>query len=182
MNYRPLLIMLALMTLVVGIAITGPHQMPAQAQESTVVPTSGHALVGTWIVDDPNDLADTPSLTVLTEGGIVLDVTAAASTGAGSWRATGPKSGVATFIYLNQDSSGRFTSSVIIRADAQIGDDPDTFTASYSLTLVAADGTVIDTRFGEVQGHRVPIEPVEAGGTPLTVMPVVASPVGTPGS
>ncbi|MDP9370312.1 MAG: hypothetical protein M3Q03_18910 [Chloroflexota bacterium] len=54
----------------------------------------------------------------------------------------------------------------------------DTFTSPYSYTLVMADGTVVESGQSAVQATRVPVEPIEAEGTPLAAVPTwtVATP------
>ncbi len=59
----------------------------------------------------------------------------------------------------------------------------DTFTSPYSYTLVRADGTVVESGQSTVQATRVPVELIEAEGSPPAAVPtwIVAPPkAGTP--
>jgi hypothetical protein len=181
MLHRPIVV-LALVS-VIGIAgITfGRGAIGIGAQEDTVT-TAGHPLVGTWIVDDVNDPADAPSLTTFTGDGIVLDASAAGHTGAGAWKVTGPRSGLATFVYVIQGPAGDYRANVIIRVSLEVAKDGTALTAHYSYTAVAPDGTAVDTRESTARGVRVPIEPVEAGGQPLAGFPTVETAPSTPTS
>ncbi len=54
----------------------------------------------------------------------------------------------------------------------------DTFTSPYSYTLVMAGGTVVEFGQSTVRVTRVPVEPIEAEGSPPAAVPTWT--VGTP--
>ena len=176
---RRIIVVLALVS-VIGVAgvIMGRSAIGIGAQADT---TAGHPLVGTWIVLDERDTTAAPSMTILTSIGIVFDASAAGRVGAGSWEATGPRSGAATFVYVFEGQTGDLSATAVIRAAIEVNDAGDTFTADYSYTSVAPDGTVVDSLTSTARGVRVSVEPVENAGTPLARFPTVAVPAtGTP--
>ncbi len=59
----------------------------------------------------------------------------------------------------------------------------DTFTSPYSYTLVTVGGTVVEFGQSTVRATRVPVEPIEAEGSPPAAVPtwIVSPPkAGTP--
>ena len=161
---------------VVALGRSGPG---AVAQDATPDAVAGHPLVGSWVVIDVSEPGDTPSVTVFTGDGIVLDA-AAEGGAAGSWEPTGPRSAAVTFVVPVAEDE--FAGSIIIRGTIEVDAAGDAFTSPYSYTVVAADGTVVDAGRSVVEATRVPVEPIEAEGTPLAAVPTwtVATPEASP--
>jgi hypothetical protein len=174
-------VFVVIVAVLVAIGVVLDHSpQRSSAQEATPAAMTGHPLVGTWVVYDENVPTGAPSLTVLTSDGVVIDASANGRAGAGSWQPTGPRSGEATFVYII-DGNGGYQSYVVIRASVEVDASSDAFTARYSYTVVAPDGSILDAFEGTTEGVRVPVEPVEAGGSPLAGFPVVqVSPEATP--
>ena len=117
-----------------GVALAATTR-PAAAQEATPFPMAGHPLVGTWIVDrNPADPTEIPTYNVLTADGGVIDPTVG---GAGVWEATGPDTANFTLTGTIAELGGYF----LVRGSLVVDAGGGTATASYSSTIVAADGT-----------------------------------------
>lgn len=151
----------------------------ASAQDASPAAMAGHPLVGTWIVDrivgNPND---PPTTNVLTADGGLADSSAGAD---GLWEATGPNTANFTLIVIDVQA-GTYS---MIRGSLEVDATGDTATASYSRTVVAADGTVVDQGAeATAQYIRLRIEPQDAVGTPLANFPAwtPAPPAATPRS
>jgi len=101
---------------------------------------------------------------------------------AAAWEATGPRTATVTFAGLaGGPGSG---ASFVIRADVEVDETGERFTATHSFMLVAADGTVLTSvpEGGTASGTRLPAQSGGAG-TPLAGFPTwtPASPeTGTP--
>jgi hypothetical protein len=147
------------------------------AQDSTpAAAMAGHPLVGTWIV---SETGGTPAVIAFTADGIVVDTEIDGGTGVGSWQPTGDRSAALTFVIPINESG--FSGIIVIRASGEVSADGATFTAPYSVTGQGADGTVIFSDQGQVTAVRLPVEPVEAMGTPLAGFPTwTPSEEGTP--
>ena len=99
---------------------------------------ASHPLVGTWIVDrNPADPTEMPTTNVLTADGGLIDPTVGA---AGVWVATGPDTANFTLTGTFAELGAYF----VVRGSIAVDAGGDTATASYSSTIVAADGTVMD--------------------------------------
>src|SRR5690349_4122084 len=132
---RRALLLVAVVATLAGSAVVADRLVSrADAQDSAQAAMAGHPLVGTWVVDDPSNPTGAPSLTVFTSDGVVLDASAAGRTGAGSWKATGPRSGAATFIYVIQGPAGNYRANVVIRTALDVDASGKTLTARYSYT------------------------------------------------
>ena len=139
------------------------------AQDGTPAAGAGHPLVGTWFVDAfPDDPTNPPDLSVYTADGGVIDISGGQAAG-GAWEATGPRTAAVTFVFVDdtEDFAGTFT----IRATVEVDAAGETFAGPYSFTVVAADGTVLDSGEGTARATRLAVEPVEAAGTPVAAVP-----------
>jgi hypothetical protein len=176
---RRTIAVLGLVAIVVftGIAMSR-SVMGIGAQGETSVDLEAHELVGTWIVSDERDTTDAPSLTVISSDGTVVDISAAGRAGAGSWTADDLTAGSMTLVYAFENRAGHLSGSAVIRADIQTDETGSSFTARYSYTEVAPDGTVTQTLMSTARGFRVPVQPVEDGGKALREFIVVETPVG----
>ncbi len=139
---------------------------PASAQDGTPTALTGHPMIGTWVVDrDLTTTTDAPSVVVYTADGGLLDPSQGV---AGSWRATGPRSAAWTLVAFPAEGPPGY---VVVRSTGEVEAGGDTLTPSYSFTIVAADGTVVASGQGASRFVRMPIEPIEAEGTPLAGFP-----------
>ncbi len=170
-----------LVVLLVGLAVTArfssgsvaqegtPIVGGAQTQDATPGATAGHPLVGTWLIDsDTEDEASSPSITVFMADGGAVDVGADGAS-AGTWEATGPRTATLTLVGIFEEEG--FGGSFFIRAEVELDEAGETFTAPYSYTVVAADGTVLETGQATAQGTRLRVPAAEAMGTPLAGFP-----------
>ena len=132
----------------VALAATASH---AAAQDATPSPMAGHPIVGTWIVDnDINAPANMPSLVTFSSDGIVIDPVAGF---AGSWEATGARTGVFTLAGISAEGPGSY---LLIRGPLEVDDAGNPVAGDYTVTIVGADGTVLDTVNGTGQLSPVP--------------------------
>jgi hypothetical protein len=155
-----------------ALAATTHH---ASAQDATPTSMAGHPMVGTWIVDPERDnTADVPSLIVFTPDGTIIDPVAGF---AGSWQATGPRTGVFTLSGIDAGSG----SYLVIRGTFEVDEATDTMSGPYSVTIVGADGTVLATTQGTNQLTRLPAQSGDAG-TPLAGFPAWTPATPTPGT
>jgi hypothetical protein len=151
-------------------------RLGVSAQEASPIAMAGHPMVGTWIVDRVVDIPnDPPTTNVLTADGGLADSTAGAD---GVWEATGPNTANYTLIVIDA-RAGTYT---MIRGSLEVDATGDTATASYSRTVVAAGGTVVDQQAeATAQYIRLRVEPQDAVGTPLANFPAwTAPPAATP--
>ena len=148
-----------------GLALAATTRL-ADAQDATPTSTAGHPLVGTWIFDkDIANPSEPPSVVVFTADGGLLDPSEGV---AGAWQATGPRSAAWTLVdFLTEGPAGY----VVVRSTAEIDEGGDALAGPYSFTVVAADGTVLASGEASSTAVRLPIEPIEAGGTPLAGFP-----------
>lgn len=148
-----------------GLALAATAPL-ASAQETTPVAMAGHPMVGTWVVDrDTTKANDAPSIVVYTADGGLIDPSQGV---AGVWEATGPRSAAWTLVPFIQAGAGGY---LAIRSTGEVDEGGNTLDSPYSFTVVAPDGTVMASGQGMSRYTRLPIEPIEAGGTPLSGFP-----------
>lgn len=140
----------------------------ARAQDGTPAAEAlaGHPILGTWLVTDPNG---SPSVTSFTADGVVVDVEADGGTALGTWRPTGDRTAAFTMLLLVSDAD--FAASVQINVTVEIDATGDAGTGDYSYTAVLADGTVVDAGTGSVTVVRMPVQGLDAVGTPMAGFP-----------
>jgi hypothetical protein len=163
------LLVALLVVILAGAGIAGGAGTVA-AQASTPTVAAGHPLVGTWIVDtEVDDPSNPPSFDAFNADGTVVNI---GSDGAsvGAWEATGPRTATFTFVAVTQGANGE--AMVILRANLEVDQSGESFTASHSFTLVAPNGTILaSAQGGTAHGTRLHSEPMEAGGKALPEMP-----------
>ena len=167
---RRTLVLVAFVAAVLVGAVGVGRSLPTTAQDATPGPAAAHPLVGTWIVDpEPDDPTNPPSFDVYMADGTAINVGSEGAT-AGAWEATGPRTATVTFVGLfGGEGSG---SSFFVRANVEVDEAGESFTAPHSFTLVGADGTVLAAaQGGAARGTRVMPEPMEAVGTPPAGLP-----------
>jgi hypothetical protein len=159
-----------------GLALAATARQ-ASAQEATPTTMAGHPFVGTWIVDrNPDDPTEIPTYNVLTADGAVIDPTQG---GAGVWEATGPDTANFTLTGTIMELSAYF----VVRGSLTVDAGGGTATNSYSSTIVAADGTIMDQlTSAQDTAHyvRLRIEPQDAVGQPLAGFPAWTPATPTP--
>jgi hypothetical protein len=141
---------------------------------------AGHPAVGTWLIDrNPDDTAEAPTLNVITSDGTIVDPVIGV---AGVWEATGPRTTKFTLVGITAETlaGGGAGSYAVIRGTGEVDDAGETLTALASVTIVAADGTILATLKGSNRAIRIHVEPVDAMGTPLAGFPAWTPATPTP--
>ncbi len=151
---------LVLVGLVGRVAFTGS----SAAQDSTPMATTGHPVVGTWLLVDDDDPESEPSLVVFTSDGIYQQTDYDGSTGFGVWEATGPSSAAMTFYFQFSDDEGNFAGRATIRAAIEVDPDGQRFTATYTLENTGEGLPTGEYGPGAVTATRMQVEPM---GTPV---------------
>lgn len=147
--------------LLMGVAFTAR----VAAQDDT---TATSPIVGVWVMPPMGENAG--SVTTLSSDGIVIDSETDGPWGIGAWEATGPDTGVMTFVFQISEPDAEFTGSIIIRASLTYDAATDTLAARYTVTGAASDGAIVFTdetpvdvtftRF-PAQGHEHVGEPID---------------------
>jgi hypothetical protein len=160
-----------------ALAATTHH---ASAQDATPTAMAGHPVVGTWIIDrDPDSTAAAPTLNVFTADGGIIDPVIGVG---GLWQATGPRTLNFTLVGITAETlaGGGAGSYVVIRGSSEVDDAGESITGTASVTVVAADGTVLASIEGSNRAIRLHVEPENAGGTPLAGFPAWTPATPTP--
>lgn len=148
--------------LVLGLATISPG---VSAQDD--VAEAGHPLVGTWILSDP---ASNPSIVTFNSDGTLTDLELTGVLGLGAWEATGAQTAAATLIIAI--ATPEFSATIQVNATFEVDTSGNTGTGAYSYTAVGADGTVFESYTGGAGTiTRLPIQPLEAAGTPMADLP-----------
>lgn len=138
------------------------------AQDATPAAMAVHPIVGAWVVDrTPNDPSEIPTFNVFTVDGGLVDPSLG---GAGVWAATGPNTADFTLTGAIAPLGAYFVARGSITVDAGGG----TASNTYSSTIVAADGTILDqlTETNSTGRYvRIRVEPRSAVGQPLAGFP-----------
>ena len=157
---------LARWTKVIALAAPGTG---TSAQDATQPATAGHPLVGAWLVDsDADDEASPPSVTTLSADGTAVDAGSEGAS-AGTWEATGPRTATLALVGVFEEEG--FAGSYFIRAEVDLDAAGDAFASPYTFTVVAADGTVLETGEVTARATRLRVPAAEAVGTPLAGFP-----------
>ncbi len=147
-----------------GVLVNGQSSVIAQdATPSAMMSRADHPLVGTWVVDPNINLdGDTPGLGIWTSDGIMTDPSGLA----GSWEVIDAQTALVTFVNIFPDGSGYVT----VRGPHVVDETGNTWTSDYSWTIVAPDGTVLESGEGTARGTRLGVEPMDMAGQPLSTM------------
>ncbi len=152
-----------------GVACEASPRSGTGAQEATPGALVGHPLVGAWVVDtEAENPANAPSVTTIGADGIAIDVTADGAS-AGVWEATGPRTATLTLAGVFEEEG--FGGNFFIRAEIEVDAAGEAFESPYTFTVVAADGTVLETGQDTARGTRLRVPAAEAVGTPLAGFP-----------
>jgi hypothetical protein len=154
---------------VVGsLAASGRGDLGTSAQEATPGNLAGHPLVGTWIVDSNVDTdTDAPEIGIFNADGSVFGLGASRWV-SGAWEAADDTTGAATMAGVFEANGGGY---VVLRGPHAVDETGNGWTCACTFTVVAADGSVLDSGIATAHGTRLPVEPVEAMGMPLAGFP-----------
>lgn len=165
---RPLVLVALVAAVLLGVATLG-HSTGTGAQEATPGATAGHPLVGTWLLDSEVDnAADAPSVTAFAADGTAVDAGVDGAS-VGTWEATGPRTATLTLVGVFEEEG--FGGSFFVRADIEVDEAGETFATPYTFTVVAADGTVLETGEETGRGTRLRVPAAGAVRTPLAGFP-----------
>lgn len=145
---------------------------PAVAQDAT---TEGHPLVGTWILMTEGDGA---AIATFSSDGTMIDAESSGEVGLGSWTATSPTSGTATFAIFFTDPESNTAGAIVIRATLDYDAATDTVAVTYNATGADQFGTVFFSDDGTGTATRLSVEDPSMGGAPLPGL--VVAPEATP--
>jgi hypothetical protein len=147
----------------IGVSFAAAHH--ATAQDATPGAMAAHPIIGTWIIDrDITTATEAPSIVVVTADGGVIDPSQGV---AGAWQVTGERTVLWTLVGTLPENGG----TIIVRSTPEVDETGMNLTGTYTVTIVAPDGSVMATIPGDSTGVRLPIEPMEAGGAPLQGIP-----------
>jgi hypothetical protein len=141
----------------------------ASAQDS--VSMADHPWVGAWVINrDPSDTTESPTLNVVTADGGIIDPVMGVC---GVWEATGLTTWNFTIMGITVETlaGGGAGSYAIIRGSGEVDASGDAAMGTASVTVVAADGTVLFSAQGPNTATRIKVEPMDAIGTPFAGFP-----------
>ncbi len=163
-----------------GIAAGVGGGFGALAQDAEPADLAGHPLVGAWVVDTNVDAdADAPEIGIFTADGTAFGLGASRWV-SGAWEAADDATGAATLVGVFDANGGGY---VVLRGPHQVDADGNAWTCPCTFTVVAPDGTVLDSGMATARGVRIPVETVDAAGMPLPGFPSwapAAMPAATP--
>lgn len=155
--------------------------LPAAAQDATPTDTASHPIVGTWIVDTvvATD-TDSPEIGIFMADGTMVGQGANRVAG-GSWEPVDDRSVTLTLVTVSDQ--GGVGAYVVVRGTHVLDDSGNRWTCDdCSFTVVAADGTVLDSGTAPASATRLPVQGPDMVGTPLSEVPTWTplQPEGTP--
>lgn len=142
----------------------------AAQDASQPIATNDHPIVGTWIVDTVvGSDTDSPEMGLFMGDGTMVGQ-GANRVAAGAWKAIDERSVSLTLVTVSeQDGVGAY---VVVRGTHVLDESGDRWTCdNCSFTVVAADGTVLDSGNAPAGAVRLPIQTPDAVGTPLSEIP-----------
>lgn len=164
----------------IGLIALGQNGSTVVAQDATPGATTGHPLVGSWLLDtDADDPANPPSLARFSADGGYVQTDADGATAIGAWEASGEQTATVTFLFLNAEGD-QFFGTGKVRATVEVDSSGDTFTATYTIEFTDPDGNS-EGEFGpgSATATRLAVEPM--GTTVGSLADLFASvPGGTP--
>jgi hypothetical protein len=163
---RRISVLAVLIVALVGLVAFGRSPGTGAQDGTPTAGMAGHPLVGTWIVNDPTG---SPSLTAFTADGVVTDVETEGGAGLGSWKPTGERTAAFTLVIVIADP--QFSATIQINATVEIDATGNSGTADYTYTAVLPDGTVAESGSGSVTIARLPVQGLDAKGTPIAGFP-----------
>jgi hypothetical protein len=132
-----------------------------------------HPFVGTWIVDtiSASD-TDSPEIAVVTADGGVIGQGANRVAG-GRWEAVDEHTVNLTLATVFDNAEG--AGYLVVRGPHTVDETGDAWTCECTFTVVAADGTVLDSGSAPASGRRLPLQGVDMMGQPLAEVPAWTS-------
>lgn len=157
----------------VGAVALGLSHRDTVAQDATPATTTGHPLVGTWIIDrDTSGTTEAPAVAVFTADGTSAD---AGSGFSGVWQATGPTTADFNFIGIIDAQDG-FSGYFVVGGPIEVDATGDAWTQTYTVMTVTDDGTVVQTTPpSTAHATRLQVVPEGKLGTALAEVPTWAS-------
>jgi len=161
---------LAIIVVLGGLIGAGLGFRAVSAQDDSAPSLADHPIVGTWVVDTIS-ASDTDS----PEIGMFLADDRAVGQGVnraagGRWEVIDAQTVMMTLVTVS-DSGGE-GSYVLVRGPHTVDASGDAWTCACTFTLVAADGTVLDSGDAPANARRLPLQGPEAVGTALEEVPV----------
>jgi hypothetical protein len=163
---RRIVIALSLLIAFGGAAGGGRGVLDTFAQDATPNTLAAHPFVGTWVVDTvvASD-TDSPEIAIATSDGRLAGLGANRVAG-GTWEAVDDHTAMLTLVSVfEQGGVGRY---VIVRGPHVVDATGDAWTCQCTVTVVGADGTVVDSMLVPAQARRLPLQGPESMGTPLS--------------
>jgi hypothetical protein len=137
------------------------------AQEATPAETAQHPFVGTWLLDpDTEDPENPPELDVVTADGAWVGIEATGAVQVGRWEPTGAQTANLTIWGLGSEAEAGAGIIFVVRASIEVAADGQSWTGTYTLELITADGTSVSNGEygpGSAMATRLSVEPM---GTP----------------
>lgn len=151
-----------------SLTASGRGDLVAFAQETTSASLADHPLVGAWMVDTNVDTdTDSPEIGIFHSDGSVFGLGASRWV-SGAWEAADNTTGLATMAGVFEANGGGY---VVLRGPHAVDETGDGWTCACTFTVVAPDGTVLDSGQATAHGTRLPVEPVDAMGMSLAGFP-----------
>jgi hypothetical protein len=161
-------LVLVMLISLIAIGSLGRTAGTSAHDEATPGAMASHPFVGTWQLDtDMDDPENAPELVLVSADGSYLEVDAEGGVGVGTWESTGDRTVNLTIRFLNADEEG-FTGLAIVRAEGEVAEDGQSWTASYTLEFVDPDGTTAG-EYGPASAYGMRL-PVEQMGSPVGSM------------
>lgn len=146
------------------------------AQDATPAAGAAHPFVGTWVVDTSvGSETDPPEIAIVTPDGRLAGLGANRVAG-GTWEAVDADTALLTLVTVS-DAAG-VGGYAVIRGLHEIDATGDAWTCECTVTVVAADGAVLDSLVDPASAERLPIQGPEMAGDPLAEVPVWRSATG----
>jgi hypothetical protein len=152
------------------VGVLGQGVLAASAQDATPTDTASHPIVGTWIVDTTTASdTDSPEIGIFHGDGTMVGLGANRSAG-GSWEPIDDRSVTLTLVTVSDQ--GGVGAYVVVRGTHVLDDTGNRWSCDdCAFTVVAADGTVLDSGTAPASATRLPVQTPDTVGTPLAEMP-----------
>jgi hypothetical protein len=185
---RALVLGSVLVAVLVALLAVGRPLADLGAQDAT--PAASAGFVGSWLVTvTPDAAAGRPPWPALASFGADGTMVAAgtpvilappgapfpkviASTGQGTWEATGPRSVAFTFVLLLSEEGGTAYAVVTVSGIGELDASGDAWAGEYTATVVGQVGRTLAVGHGMLAGTRIGVEPMATlEGTPVAGTP-----------
>lgn len=152
-----------------SLPLMGHRPLDVSAQEATPGSLAGHPLVGAWMVDTNTETdTDSPEIGIFTSDGSVFGLGASRWV-SGVWAADDDSTGTVTLVGVFEGNGGGY---VVIRGLTAVEPTGNRWRCDdCTLSVIGADGTVIDSGSAPAQAYRIPSQGAEHAGQGLADMP-----------